>query len=132
MRRKVLLSSVCQPFGEKYGDGFGTSYEGSHQLLWAQGLFKPRATTTQWGLDFIAANLRTPTTTLHYPTMKKFVAELRKGYDFVGIAFVAPTMHKMVPMAEAVRRYAPQSKIVLGGYGTAIGDESLESYPASA
>jgi haloalkane dehalogenase len=128
MKKKVLLSSVCQPFGEKYGDGFGTSYEGSHQLLWAQGVFKPRATTTQWGLDFIAANLKTPTTTLHYPTMNKFVAELRKGYDFVGIAFVAPTMHKMVPMAEAVRRYAPQSKIVLGGYGTAIADEPLESY----
>jgi hypothetical protein len=120
--RKLLLSSVCQPFGPKYGDGFGTSYEGSHQILWAQGIFRTRATTTQWGIDFIAENLEIPTTTLHYPTMAQFVAEIRKGYDYVGIAFAAPTLHKMIPMARAVREHAPSSKIVLGGYGTALGD----------
>jgi hypothetical protein len=45
-KKKVLLSSVCGPFGSKYDDGFGVSYEGTWQVLWAQG----RATTTnQWG-----------------------------------------------------------------------------------
>ncbi len=121
--KKLLLSSVCQPFGEKYGDGFGVSYEGSHQLMWAQGIFRPRATTTQWGIDFIAANLKIPTTTMHYPTMKRFIAEIKKGYDFIGIAFVSPTMHKMIPMVQAIREHAPSSKIILGGYGTALGDE---------
>lgn len=43
----VLLSSVCRPFGERYGDGFGVSYEGTHQIMWAQGIFRPRAVTTQ-------------------------------------------------------------------------------------
>lgn len=121
--RKLLLSSVCRPFGTEHGDGFGTSYEGTHQIMWAQGVFRTRATTTQWGIDFIAENLRIPTTTLHYPTMKQFVAEVRKGYDYVGIAFVSPTLHKMIPMVRAVRAHAPNSKIVLGGYGTALGDE---------
>ena len=121
--RKLLLSSVCQPFGAKYGDGFGVSYEGTHQLMWAQGIFRPRTTTTQWGIDFIAENLEIPTTTLHYPTMERFVEEIKKGYEFVGIAFVSPTLHKMVPMVEAIRRHAPGSKIILGGYGTALGDE---------
>ncbi|HEY3351814.1 MAG TPA: hypothetical protein VGQ83_01075 [Polyangia bacterium] len=121
--RKVLLTSVCRPFGPQYGDGFGTSYEGTHQIMWAQGIFRTRAPTTQWGIDFIAANLETPTTTLSYPTMAQFIAELKKGYDYVGIAFVSPTMHKMVPMVEAVRRHAPGTKIILGGYGTALGDE---------
>ena len=120
--KKLLLSSVCQPFGPEYGDGFGVSYEGSHQLLWAQGLFRPRATTTQWGIDFIAENLKIPTTTLHYPTLEQFKKEVRKGYEYVGIAFVSPTMHKMIPMVEAVRKLAPSTKIVLGGYGTALGD----------
>ena len=78
--RKLLLSSVCQPFGVKHGDGFGVSYEGSHQIMWAQGVFKTRATTTQWGIDFIAENLQIPTITLHYPTMDRFIAEIRKGY----------------------------------------------------
>ncbi len=117
------MTSVCQPFGAKYGDGFGVSYEGSHQILWAQGIFRNRATTTQWGIDFIAENLEIPTKTLHYPTMKRFIAEIRKGYDFIGIAFVSPTKHKLLPMVEAIRKYAPESKIILGGYGTALGDE---------
>jgi radical SAM superfamily enzyme YgiQ (UPF0313 family) len=122
-RRKLLLTSVCQPFGEKYGDGFGVSYEGSHQILWAQGIFRTRATTTQWGIDFIAENLDIPTVTLHYPTMRQFTAEIRKGYDYVGIAFVASTMHKMIPMVEAIRTHAPAAKIILGGYGTSMGEE---------
>ena len=124
-RKKILFSSVCQPFGTKYGDGFGVSSEGSHQLQWAQGVFRTRATTNQWSIDFIAANIEAPTTTLHYPTMAQFIAEVKKGYDYVGIAFVTPTLHKMIPMTEAVRRYAPKSKIILGGYGTAIGDELI-------
>jgi hypothetical protein len=121
--RRLLLSSVCQPFGAAYGDGFGVSFEGSHQLMWAQGIFRTRGTTTQWGIDFIAANLQIPTTTLHYPTMDQFVAELRRGYDYVGIAFVSTTLHKLIPMVKAVREHAPGTKIVLGGYGTALGAE---------
>lgn len=90
--KRVLLSSVCQPWGVQYGDGFGTSYEATHQYMWAQGIFRPRETTAQWGIDLIAANLKTPTVTLHYPTMKRFVAELKRGYDYVGIAFVPATL----------------------------------------
>ncbi|HOX42098.1 MAG TPA: hypothetical protein PK668_00795 [Myxococcota bacterium] len=121
--RKLLLSSVCQPFGTQHGDGEGVSYEGSHQIMWAQGVFRSRATTTQWGIDFIAANLEIPTVTLHYPTMERFIAEIRKGYDYVGIAFVVPTFHKLLPMIAAIREHAPGSKIILGGYGTTMGEE---------
>jgi len=118
--QRVLLSSVIRPFGPQHGDGFGVSYEGTHQIMWAQGVFRPRGTTTQWGIEFIAANLQAPTTTLNYPTMAQFIAELKKGYAFVGIAFVSTTLHKLIPMVEAVRRHAPGSKLVLGGYGTAL------------
>lgn len=121
--QKVLLSSVCRPFGEKYGDAFCASYEGSFQVMWAQGIFRTRATTTQWGLDFIACNLKTPTVVLQYPSMSEFVSEIKKGYDYVGIAFIPTTLHKMRPMIAAVRRYAPATKIVLGGYGAVLGDE---------
>jgi len=124
--KKVLLSGVCQPFGTKYGDGFGVSYEGSHQIMWAQGIFRTRATTMQWGIDFIAVNLKTPTVTLHYPTMEQFIEEIKKGYDYIGIAFVLTTMHKMKPMVKAIREHAPQSKIVLGGYGTSLGEPLKE------
>ncbi len=122
---RVLLSSVTQPFGPDHGDSFGVSYEGTHQILWAQGIFRPRADTTQWGIDFLAHNLRAPTVTLHYPTLENFIAEVKKGYDYVGIAFVATTAHKMRPMVDAVRRHAPNTKIILGGYGTTMNGGSL-------
>jgi haloalkane dehalogenase len=117
------MSSVCRPFGERYGDGFGVSYEGTHQIMWAQGIFRPRAVTTQWGIDFIGENILAPTVTIHYPTMAEFIDEVKKGYDYVGIAFVAPTLHKVGPMVAAVREHSPRSKVVLGGYGTALGEE---------
>ncbi len=125
---RILLSSVCRPFGMEYGDGFGVSHEGGHVIMWAQGIFQVRGATEQWGIDFIAQNLKTPAVTLHYPSLQEFIAEVKKGYDYIGIAFVAPTFHKMIPMCEAIRRHAPQSKIVLGGYGTALEDEVLKPH----
>lgn len=128
MAKKVLLTSVCKPFGEKYGDSFLTSYTGSHQILWAQHIFRTWTTANQYGIDFIAENIETPAVTMHYPSMKQFIAEVKKGYDYVGIAFVVPTMHKMVPMVEAVRKHAPDTKIILGGYGAALSDEEIGKY----
>ncbi len=122
---RVLLSSVCKPFGERYGDAPLVRAEGGYQLMWAQGVFLSEGVTTQWGIDFIAANLEAPTVTLHYPSMRRFVAELRRGYDYVGIAFVASTLHKLIPMVRAVRRHAPDTRIVLGGYGTSLPDDEL-------
>ncbi len=127
-KKTVLLSSVCKPFGPEYGDGFGVSAEGTHQIMWAQGVFRVRATTTQWGIDFIAANLQAPTVTLHYPTLRRFIREIRKGYDYIGIAFIDATIHKMIPMVNAIRKYAPDSEVILGGYGTILEPERLALY----
>ena len=125
MARKLLMTSVCKPFGEKHGDAPLVRAEGGYQLMWAQGVFLSEGTSTQWGIDFIAANLAIPTVTLHYPSMRRFIAELRRGYDYVGIAFVASTLHKLIPMVQAVRRHAPNTEIILGGYGTSLPDEEL-------
>lgn len=126
--KSVLFSSVCQPFGIQQGDGFSVTYNGSKQLLWAQGVFRTHETSLQWSIDFIAENIEAPAVTLHYPTLKDFVREIKKGYDYVGISFNVPVMHKVVPMVEAVRRFAPSSRIVLGGYGTVLGDKELKHY----
>jgi radical SAM superfamily enzyme YgiQ (UPF0313 family) len=127
--RSVLLSSVCKPFGAKWGDGFSTRPSALWQNTWVQGVFIPETVDFHWGLDIIAQNLQTPTTVLHYPTMRRFIADLRAHhYDYVGISFNSCTFHKLVPMVEAVRRYSPWSKIVLGGYGTTMPDEELAPY----
>jgi hypothetical protein len=90
------------------------------QVTRSQGIFSIRSVCTGWGLEFIAANLLSPATVLHYPTMRTLQRELRKGYDYVGISFVICTFPKTIELCAMIRREAPQTKIVLGGYGTVL------------
>jgi haloalkane dehalogenase len=125
-RPKLLLSSVCKPFGPKHGDGFSTRPSALWQNTWVQGAFIPETVDFHWGLDLIAKNLETPTKVLHYPSMARFVLELKRHrYDYVGLSFNECTFHKMEPMARAVRTHSPHSKIILGGYGTTLPDEEI-------
>ena len=65
---------------------------------------------------------------LQYPSKRELIRELKKGYDYVGISFVMAVMHKMKETVALIRKYAPQSQIVLGGYGTVLNDEVLKPY----
>ncbi len=127
---RLLLSSVITPLGPRHGDGPAVGYELLHaQVTRAQGLFSPRAVHLQYGLEYIAANLDTPTVTLHYPSERDFVRELKEGgYSHVGIAFNLSTSHRMRRMSGLVRRHAPDAVIVLGGYGTVLPDEELAKH----
>ncbi|HLH56456.1 MAG TPA: hypothetical protein VKY92_22910 [Verrucomicrobiae bacterium] len=129
MRQKVLLTSVCRPLGPEQGDAPSVGYELlQRQVTRAQGLFSPRAVHVQFSLDYIAENLDTPTVVLQYPSKRELIRELRKGYQYVGICFVMAVMHKMKETVALIRQYAPQSKIILGGYGTVLKDEVLRPY----
>src|SRR5512135_824043 len=129
MRKKVLLTSVCRPLGPEYGDGPSVGYELlQRQVTRAQGAFSPRAVHVQFALNYIAENLETPTVVLHYPSKRELIRELRKGYEYVGVCFVMAVMHKMKETVALIRQYAPESKIVLGGYGTVLKDEVLKPY----
>jgi len=92
------------------------------------GIFSPRTVNVHFGLEYIAENLDAPTVVLQYPSEKEFIRELKKGYDYVGISFLMAVIHKMKEMVALVRKYAPQTKIVLGGYGTVLKDEVLKPY----
>jgi len=126
---RVLLTSVCRPLGERYGDAPSVGYELLFgQVTRAQGLFSPRANHVQFSLEYVAENLDAPATVLHYPSRRELVRELRKGYDVVGISFVLSTFHRMKEAVALVRRHAPSAKIVLGGYGTVLSDEILRPH----
>lgn len=127
---KILLSSPPKPFGRAFGDGFSCQTSGSHQLTWAQDIFRVEDQMWHWGLDLIAANITASTTVLHYPTLSIFREELKNGYDYVGISFNLSTMHKIKAMVESVRELSPASKIILGGYGTVLTDEQLAGLQA--
>lgn len=124
--KKVLLTSVCRPLGERYGDSPSVGYELLFgQVTRAQGLFSPRAVHVQFSLEYIAENLEAPTTVLQYPSTRELTRELRRGYDLVGISFVLATFHRMKEIVALIRKHSPGSKIVLGGYGTVAPDEVL-------
>ncbi|MBI2929659.1 MAG: cobalamin B12-binding domain-containing protein [Verrucomicrobia bacterium] len=129
MSKKVLLTSVCRPMGPKFGDAPSVGYELLYrQVTRAQGLFSPRTVNIHFGLEYIAENLDAPTVVLQYPSKRELIRELKKGYDYVGVSFLMAVMHKMKETVALIRRYAPQSKIVLGGYGTVLKDDVLKPY----
>ena len=129
MSRKILLTSVCRPLGPEYGDAPSVGYELLYrQVLRAQGIFSPRTVNIHFGLEYIAENLDAPTVVLQYPSRHELIKELKNGYDFVGVSFLMAVMHKMKETVALIRQYAPNSKIVLGGYGTVLKDEVLKPY----
>src|SRR3990170_5536565 len=123
---KVLLTSVCRPIGPAHGDAPSVGYELLHsQVTRAQGIFSPRTVNGQYSIEYIAENLDAPTVVLQYPSRREFIRELKKGYDYVGISFLMAIFHKVKEMVALVREHAPNTKIVLGGYGTVLSDEEL-------
>lgn len=127
--KKVLLTSVCRPLGEAYGDAPSVGYELLYgQVTRAQGMFSPRSLHTQFSLDYIAVNLDAPTVVLQYPSRAELIRELKKGYDYVGISFILATFHIMEEMVALVREHAPNSEIILGSHGTVLDDEVLKPY----
>lgn len=119
---KILLSTVMRPFGITSDDCTERTHaELFHgQISFAQGLFSLRGVYGGFGLEYIALNIRPETVVLNYPSAGEFVHELKKGYDYVGISYVMSTHAKMVKMVKLIRENAPNSKIILGGYGTTI------------
>ena len=120
---------VCGLMGLGYGDAKSVGYELLHgQVTRAQGIFSLRSIIHHFSLEYTAHNLDTPTIVLQYPSEKEFIRELKQGYDFVGISFVLSTFHRMKRMVALVRKHSPNSKIILGGYGTVLSDQELLAY----
>jgi len=121
---KILLSGVFGPYGvdDKFGRKENVMELFHNQVTREQGLFSLRYHHPSFGLYFIAENINTPTVVLDFPSQKDFIREIKKGYDYVGISFIAPNFIKAKHMAKLVRQYAPNSKIILGGHGTPIPD----------
>ncbi|MBI4715928.1 MAG: cobalamin B12-binding domain-containing protein, partial [Nitrospirae bacterium] len=127
--KQVLLTSVMRPMGEAYGDAPSVGYELLFgQVTRAQGLFSPRANHIHFSLEYLAENLDAPTTVLQYPNRRELIRELKRGYDVIGVSFLLATFHRMKEVVTLIRRYAPESRIVLGGYGTVLPDETLAPY----
>jgi len=123
---RVLLSTVFRPFGveDKYNkkdDDLLLDYLAS-RLSREPGLFALSSLLPVSGLYMIGANIDCHVKILQYPTLKEFTQEVKKGYDYVGIGFIIKGFPKAIKMISVVRKHAPDTKVVLGGFGTSLHD----------
>lgn len=121
---KLLLTSVFGPYGvdDAYGRKENIMELLHNQVTREQGVFSLRFNHQSFGLYFLAENVDVPTVVLDFPSEQRFVAEIKKDYDYVGISFIVPNFAKAQRMASLVRTHAPRSQIILGGHGTTIDD----------
>jgi radical SAM superfamily enzyme YgiQ (UPF0313 family) len=88
-----------------------------NQVTRAQGPFSLRMFHRSWGLMLIQANVSAPCTVLDFPTLDRFIEEIRTHeYDVVGISSIASNELKVERMCELIRQYLPQATIVVGGH----------------
>ena len=120
---RVLLSGVFGPFGvdDRWGRKENIMELFHNQVTRGQGTASFRFHHRSFGLYFLAANVDADVTVLDFPSLRRFVRELRRGrWDVVGISFITPNFLKAQEMARLVRYHAPGARIVLGGHGAAI------------
>ncbi len=123
---RILLAGVFGPYGvdDEYGRKENIMELFHNQVTKGQGPVSFRFHHRSFGLYFLAENVDADVTVLDFPSKSRFVSELRKGWDAVGISFIAPNFLKAREMAGLARIHAPGAEILLGGHGTAI--EGLE------
>ena len=98
-RARVLLTSVFGPYArdDEYGSRAVNPMELYHnQVTRVQGVFSLRMFHRSWGLMLIQANLDAPCNLLDFPTLERFVEEIRTvPYDVVGISSITPNIAKV-------------------------------------
>jgi len=119
-RAKILLSSVFGPYAldDEYGSRAANPMElYQNQVTRTQGVFSLRMFHRSFGLLLLQANIDAPCTLLDFPTLERFISEIRENeYDIIGISAIGPNIGKLKKMCALVREYLPRSTIVVGGH----------------
>ena len=120
--RRILLTGVFGPFGvdDEFGRKENIMELFHNQVTREQGLASFRFHHRSFGLYFLAENIDGDVTVLDFPSRARFEREVRRGYDVVGISFIAPNFVKAKEMARYVRQACPDTTIIVGGHGAAI------------
>jgi len=123
---KVLLCSVFGPYArdDEYGSRTINPMELWHnQVTRVQGAFSLRMFHRSWGLILMQANMDAPCICLDFPTLERFIEEIRDNhYDVVGISGILPNIGKIEAMCRLVREHLPEATIVIGGHITGCAD----------
>jgi radical SAM superfamily enzyme YgiQ (UPF0313 family) len=88
-----------------------------NQVTRVQGPASLRMFHRSFGLMMIQANVDAPCTLLDFPTLDRFIEEVRDGdYDIVGISSIIPNVGKVRKMCDVIRECSPRTTIVVGGH----------------
>ena len=118
--KKILLTGVFGPFAQD--DGYGSRKDNPmelyhNQVTRVQGPFSLRMFHRTFSLLMIEANINAPCTILDFPTLDRFIDEIKtNSYDIVGISSIVVNIGKVKKMCEEIRRYLPKAEIVVGGH----------------
>jgi radical SAM superfamily enzyme YgiQ (UPF0313 family) len=119
-RAKILLASVFGPYAQddEFGSRVLNPMELYHnQVTRVQGPFSVRMFHRSWGLMLIQVNLQAPCTLLDFPTLDRYIQELRDNpYDIIGISSIPLNVLKVRKMCQLVRQYQPAATVVVGGH----------------
>ena len=126
IRARILLSSVFGPYArdDEYGSRAINPMELYHnQVTRVQGAFSLRMFHNSFGLMLIQSNIDAPSTLLDFPTLERFIEEIRDNtYDVIGISAIIPNVGKVRKMCELIRQYQPRATIIVGGHVTNKGN----------
>jgi hypothetical protein len=117
---RILLTSIFGPYAQddEHGSRTLNPMELYHnQVTRVQRSFSLRMFHRSWGLMLIQENIESPCTLLDFPTLERFVEELRSvQYDIIGIGAIIPNIAKVRHMCRLIREHQPRATIVIGGH----------------
>ncbi len=113
--KRILFTNPYGPYELEWGENQYDILES--RLQRGQGPFTLKSHAHCLALYLIAENINAETTVMEYPHIEDYEEELRKGYDYLGIQVISITINKVAHMIRIARKIAPQTKIVIGGYG---------------
>jgi len=124
MPPRVLLTSVFKPFAvnDLYSRRESIVELFHNQLTRYQGIFSLRTSDDSYGIHAIGYNLGIPCTVLDFPTQQRFLREIAKGYDYIGISSIVQNFQKVKWMVEQIRKISPRSRIIIGGFCATVPD----------
>jgi len=124
MNPKILFTTTTTPSQRILG--FAATDQMSFRLTRGQELFVLRQHTHSSPLHLLAQNIDGASVVLENPALDDFRRELAHGYDVVAIGFESVNVERLFEMATLVRRHAPETKIIVGGYGALCMPQMLE------
>ncbi|ACL01740.1 alpha/beta hydrolase fold protein [Desulfatibacillum aliphaticivorans] len=113
--KRILLANSIGPYETGWGEDVNDLF--SARLTRAQGPFTAKSIFPAFALHLLAENLNADVTIMEWPTEELFHKELKKDYDYLGIQVKSVHLSQIAGMVKIARAVAPDTKIILGGYG---------------